>query len=134
MDLGSLDHRVRSSGVGAGRHGGYIGRFEEKKSRRSGPASGGGHIDNDRDRRGDHLTYHLPHGIKQSARSVDLDQNGICMLRCAFIQPPRHVVGADGLDGVVEVDDDHAWLLRPACKGPAAGQYQHTQQAVHGTG
>ena len=51
----------------------------------------------------------------------------------AAVEPPRHVVGADRLNRVVEVDDDHARLLRLTGERPAAGQHQHTQQAVHGT-
>src|SRR5580698_319315 len=56
------------------------------------------------------------------------------MLRSGRVQPASHVVGADWLNGVVEVDQDDARLLRLTCKRPAAGQNQQTQKAVHGTG
>jgi len=133
VELGPDHHRMRRACIAAGSHGRYVGGLEQEKSRRSSPATRGGDINDDRDRRGDHLAYHLPHGIEQSARSVHLNEHGIRMLRRRSLQAPRHVVGADGLDRVVEVDDDDAWLLCLTGERPAAGQHQHTQQAFHGT-
>ena len=137
VELHSLDHRMGRAGVGAGSHRSHIGSFQEEESRRSGPASGRGNIHDDGDRRGDDLAHHLPHGIEQAAGCIDFDQDGARVLRRGRIQPALHVVGADGLNGVVDVDQDHPRLLPQSGDGPAPDrgkQQGKSPPAVHGTG
>ena len=118
--LASLDHRMRRAGVAAGSHCRHVGGFQKEKSCRSGPASGGRDIDDDRDRRGEDPAHHLAHGIEQAAGRIDLDQHGVGMLGRGRVQPARHVVRADGLNGVVEVDDHHFRVLWACCAWQAS--------------
>jgi hypothetical protein len=55
------------------------------------------------------------------------------MLRCSRVQAAVHIAGADGLNRIVEVDQDDTRLLCMTGQRPAAGQKQGTQQAFHGT-
>ena len=55
------------------------------------------------------------------------------MLGCGRVEAAIHIAGADGLNGVVEVDQDDTRLLCMTGQRPAAGQKQGTQQSFHGT-
>ena len=46
-----FNHRMRRSGIGAGSHGGDVGRFQQEKSRRTGARARRSHINNDRNPR-----------------------------------------------------------------------------------
>ena len=112
VELGSsLDHGMRRAGVAAGGHRGYIRSFQQEKSRRTGPASGGRDIDDDGHWRGEDPAHHLARGIEQAARRIDLDEHCTGVLGRGQVQPSRHIARADGLNGVVEVDQHHFRVL-----------------------
>jgi hypothetical protein len=44
------------------------------------------------------------------------------MLGCSRVQAAAHIAGADGLNGIVEVNEDDTWLVCMTGQRPAAGQ------------
>jgi hypothetical protein len=102
----ALDYRMRSSRVGAWGHGGDVGGFEQEEPGRPGAAARRSDVDDHRRRRIEDLAHHFAGGVEQAAGGVELDEDRVGAEVFGSLEASGEVLVADGLDGVVEAEDD----------------------------
>ncbi len=93
---------MRGSGVGAGRHGGDVGGFEDEESGARGAAAAGRDVEDDGHGRGDNFFDDVAGGVDEASGGVDFDEDGFVVMRGGVFEGAGDVLGGDGLDGVVD--------------------------------
>ncbi len=106
LDLHRTNERDRMRGAGcrSGSHGGDVGGFENKYSRGTCVPAGGRHVDDHRHGRTGNLLDDLAGRTDQAAGCIHLDQYSLRVAAVGFVDGAGDVLGADGLDGVVNRD------------------------------
>ena len=136
VELGALDDGMRGPGVGAGRHGCDVCRLKQEETGRAGTCALRRHVDDDRHRRRADASHHGAQGGEQAAGRVELDQEGIGVDVGGMGERAIEVVLADGLDGVVEAEENHHGLcgLRANAteRADTTEQEQQQQERVSG--
>ena len=106
--LAAQDYRMGRAGVGAGRHGRNVCRLQNKEAGRGRVGSAGRHVDNHRHRRSKNLLDDFAGRVDQSARRAQFNQHRVRIGLAGALDGAIYILRADGLDGVVYFDLDHA--------------------------
>ena len=69
----------------------------------------GRHVDDYRNRGIQNLSHHLSSSFEQPARRIQLDEDGFRVNILGVFHPADEILIADGLNRVVEMEDDHLW-------------------------
>ena len=97
-------HGMGGSGIGAVGHGSDVGGLEDEESGGGGASSAGGDEDNDGCRGRFDFGDDFAGGVKQTAGSVDFDEQSGGMTRSCGIDGAGDLFGSDGLDGAVDME------------------------------
>ena len=100
--LAAQRYRMRRAGIRSRRHGRDVGRFQDEESGGSRVGAAGSDVDDHRHRRVEDLWNDLARGVDQSAGRVQLDQHSVGIGLARVLDGAVNVLGADGLDGVVD--------------------------------
>ena len=90
------------------RHGREVGRLHEPEARGGGARSVRRHVDDHRQRRGEHALVDLAHRLGQAARRVEQEDDVVVALLLSLLDPVGDVVGRDRVDVVLELDGEDA--------------------------
>ena len=101
--LATKIHRMCRSGVGARSHRRNVSRLENEEAGRRRVGAAGGDIDDDGYRRRQNGLDDVARGIDQAPGCMQLDQDGIGIGLPGLLNCARNVLGADRLDGVVDL-------------------------------
>jgi hypothetical protein len=105
--LAAQDDGMGRARVCSRRHRGNVGRLENEEAGRGGIGAGGRDIDDDGHRRSQNLLDDLARGIDQAAGRTQLDEHGISIGLPRMLDGAVDVLGADGLDGVIQANFDN---------------------------
>ncbi len=108
--------RMRRAGVGAGRHGGDVGGFQDEEPGRGGARAAGRDVDDDRHGRSDDLLDDLARRFGQAAGRRKADQDGVGVLRLGGFDAAGDVFQRDGVNGVVDVEAENVACVSRACR------------------
>ena len=102
LDRSDEGDRMRCTGCSSGSHGGYVGGFEDKYSRRAGMPACGRHIDDDWHGRAGNLLDDLARRADETSGSIHFDQHSLGVATLSFVDGAGDVLRADGLDRVID--------------------------------